>query len=429
MGTTCWRTNVIPENHIPPDKLRSLIDSSKNKCKEEKAKKIETINKNKSEIMKCIKENNMKLANNKTDNLIKDENYVAVYDILDPILDLIKSKCNYIISTNECPEDLRYYLDSLLYATIRLDIDELMTFKDKISKIYGQYYIENAINDKDKKVNKDLIEKLKITTFSEEVIKERQNKLLAEDQSKVQYTNNKNNDSTKKGILKNFNNNNQDPSTDINSKTAIKENIINESPDKNKKEKNVMFVKTLLDTTKQNQPSSSNINNNPSLNNSHNDNKTIEAEFKEVQLFPTNTVKTIIMSDNQSNKQPQDDNEGENVNMSLFGKTKQTFYNKNNQSNEQPKENENNNKELFRAETYKTLNISVENPENKENPYEGNINDIMGQNVHKEEANIKQGEHFDPFDPNTKLKNPFGGETLLIKEEPIKQNDVNDSEK
>jgi len=316
-----------------------------------------------------------------------------------------------------------------------------MTFKGKISKIYGPYYIENAINDKDKKVNKDLIEKLKITTYSEEVIKERQNKLLAEDQSKEQYTNNnttvsnfkyKNNDSSKKGILKNFNNNNnQDPSNNINSKLTIKQNIINESNISNKKEKNVMFGKTLLDTRKQNQPSSSNINNNPSLNNSHNDNKTIEAEFKEVQLFPTNTIKTIIMSDNQSNKQPQDDNNGENVNMSLFGKTKQTFYNKNNQSNEQPKENENenNNKELFRAETYKTLNISVENPENKENPYEGNINDIMGQNVHKEEANIKQGEHFDPFDPNTKLKNPFGGETLLIKEEPIKQNDVNDSEK
>ena len=409
MGTTCWRTNVIPENHIPPDKLRSLIDTSKNKCKEEKAKKIETINKNKSEIMKYIKENDMKSANNKTDNLIKDENYVEVYDILDPIFDLIKTKCNYIISTTECPEDLRYYLDSLLYATIRLDIDESMTFKGKISKIYGPYYIENAINDKDKKVNKDLIEKLKITTFSEEVIKERQNQLLSEDQSRVQYTNNnttvsnfksKNNDSSKKGILKNFNNNNnQDPSNNINSKLTIKQNIINESNISNKKEKNVMFGKTLLDTTKQNQPSSSNINNNSPLNSSHNDNEINLDKLKEVELFPTKTIKTICISDNQSNQQPQDDNGEENANMSLFEKTKN-----------------NNDIELLRVETYKTLNLSVENPDNKENPYEGNINDIIGQ--------TKEEECDDPFNKNSKIKDPFGVRTIIIKEESIKQNEV-----
>ena len=407
MGTSCWRTNIVPEYHIPPDKIRALIDLSKNKCKEERDKKIEMINNNKSDIMKCIKENDMKSANNKTDNLIKDENYVAVYDILGPIFDLRKTKRNYIISTTECQEDLRYYLDSLLYATIRLDIDELMIFKEKITEIYGPYYIEKAINDEDKKVNKDLVEKLKITTFSEEVIKERQNQLLSEYQSKEQYLNNnttenniksKNSDLSKKGILKNFNNTNQGPSTDINFKSTNKENIINDFPDddvnnnKNKKEKNVMFGKTLLETIKKNQPSKSNINNNSPLNSSHNNNKTIEDELKEVQLFPTNTIKTICISDNQSNQQSQDDNEGENV------------------------KNDNNYIELLRVETYKTLNLSVENPDNKENPYEGNINDIIGQSK-EEECN-------DPFNKNSKIKDPFGGQTIIIEEESIKQNDV-----
>ena len=189
MGVGCCKLNDIQEILVSHNELKILVELCQNKCKEERDKKIETINKNKSEILKYIKENDMKSANNKADNLIKDENYVEVYDILDPILELIKTKCNYIISTTECPEDLRYYLDSLLYATIRLDIDELMTFKDKISKIYGPYYIENAINDKDKKVNKDLIEKLKITTFSDEVIKERQNQLISENQSKPERAN------------------------------------------------------------------------------------------------------------------------------------------------------------------------------------------------------------------------------------------------
>ena len=434
MGTSCFRTNVVPEYRISPDKLRTLIDSSKNKCKEERAKKIEAINKIKSEIVKFIKENDMKSANTKTDILIKDENYVAVYNILDPILEHVKEKCNNIVSDTECPEDLRNYLDSILYATIRLDIDELMIFKDKINKIYGSDYVEIAVNNKDKKVNKDLVEKLKITTFSEEIIKERQNQLLSEDQALVQQPNNsiaKN--STSKGILKNFNNNNQSPSTNINSKSTIKGNIIDESPDdegistKNKKEKIVMFNQTLLDTIhiqKKSQLSKSNFNNNSNIDSSHNDNKISEGELKAVELFPTKTNKTILVSDNQSNQQPQDDNDNENVNNSLFGKTKKTFFNNNNQSNEQPKENGNIDKELLRAETYKTLNESIANPDYKENPYEGKADDILGKTIQKEEVIINPKENDDIFDPNAKLQDPFGGKTIIVKEESTKQKDV-----
>ena len=397
----------------------------------------------------------MKSANNKTDNLIKDEYYVEVYDILDPIFDLIKTKCNYIISTNECPEDLRYYLDSLLYATIRLDIDELMTFKDKTSKIYGPYYIENAINDKDKKVNKDLIEKLKIATYSDEVIKERQNRLISENQSKPERAN-----SPTRSILKKLNNNNDNnrvPSTNINSQSTIKENNVigfnnerEQSPvnpgknileieTRNKKDKNVLFGQTVLDTIHVPKTLDTSKQN---LNNSHNDNKINEDEPKEVQLFPTNTIKTIIMSDNQSNEQPKDNNGEENANMSLFGKTKQTFYHKDNKSNEQPKESENNDKELFRAETLKTLNLSVANPDNRVNPYEGNINDIFGQTVSEHELNDKKdddkeaiknkGEGPDPFDPNANVKNPFDVPSIDIEEEEVpikstKQKDINPS--
>ena len=441
MGVGCCKSDDIPEILVSHNELKVLVQLCQNKCKDERIKKIETINNNKSDIMKCIKGNDMKSANTKTDTLIKDENYIAVYDILDPIFELIKTKCNYIISTTECPEDLRNYLDSLLYAAIRLDIDELMIFKAKINKIYGSDYIEIAVNNKDKKVNNDLVEKLKITTFSEEIIKERQNQLLSEDQAKVQQHNNSEaKNSTSKGILKNFNNNNnnnnnnnQSPSTNINSKSTIKGNIIDESPadegasTKNKKEKIVMFNQTLLDTihvAKNSQLSKSNLNNNSNLDSSHNDNKISESELKAVELFPTKTIKTILVSDNQSNQQLQDDNDNENVNNSLFGKTKKTFFNNNNQSNEQPKENGNIDKELFRAETYKTLNESIANPDYKENPYEGNAADILGKTIQKEEVIINPKENDDIFDPNAKLQDPFGGKTIIVKEESIKQKDV-----
>ena len=208
---------------------------------------------------------------------------------------------------------------------------------------------------------------------------------------------------------------------------------------RNKKDKNVLFGQTVLDTIHVPKTLDTSKQN---LNNSHNDNKINEDEPKEVQLFPTNTIKTIIMSDNQSNEQPKDDNGEENVNTSLFGKTKQTFYHKDNKSNEQPKESENNDKELFRAETLKTLNLSVANPDNRVNPYEGNINDIFGQTVSEHELNDKKdddkeaiknkGEGPDPFDPNANVKNPFDVPSIDIEEEEVpikytKQKDINPS--
>ena len=188
-----------------------------------------------------------------------------------------------------------------------------------------------------------------------------------------------------------------------------------------------MFNQTLLDTIhiqKKSQLSKSNFNNNSNINSSHNDNKISEGELKAVELFPTKTIKTILVSDNQSNQQPQDDDDNENINNSLFGKTKKTFFNNNNQSNEQPKENGNIDKELLRAETYKTLNESIANPNDKENPYEGNAADILGKTIQKEEVVINPKENDDIFDPNAKLQDPFGGKTIIVKEESIKQKDV-----
>ena len=479
MGVGCCKSNDIPEILVSHNELKVLVQLCQNKCKDERIKKIETINNNKSDIMKCIKGNDMKSANTKTDTLIKDENYIAVYDILDPIFELIKTKCNYIISTTECPDDLRNYLDSLLYAAIRLDIDELMTFKEKINKIYGSDYIEIAVNNKDKKVNNDLVEKLKITTFSEEVIKERQNQLKSENQNRSQRVNSPN-----RSILKKINNNinnNQGLSTNINSQSTIKGSTNNgyqserdQSPinptkndleieGRNKKEKNVIFGKTILDTVQV--PKTSDTSKQNQQSNNSNDNKISEGELKAVELFPTKTIKTILASENQSNQQPQDDNDDENINNSLFGKTKKTFYQKDNQSNEQPKENENKNNDLIRAETYKTLNLSIENPDNKENPFEGDPNDIFGSKEHntiipsgrtlglEKEINIdknintqnnkdkndedilgktlpieevikNEGEGPDPFDPNAKVKNPFDGPTLDIEEVVENQKDV-----
>ena len=168
------------EPPVTANDLKILLDISQKRCTLARNKRVDMIRRKKDEIVGCLKQNNMDLAMAKMDNLLKDEDFITVYDILNPILEIVKEKCIYIVSKNECPADLRAPLDSIIYAATRVEIEELMKFRDKIKQKYGEAYILKADRNGDKFVNQNLEEKLKITAFSQEVIKIRLKQLCIE---------------------------------------------------------------------------------------------------------------------------------------------------------------------------------------------------------------------------------------------------------
>ena len=91
------------------------------------------------------------------DGLIRQEDYIEVCDILNPLLEALSERVIYIFTSTECPCDLRAHLDSIIYASIRLEVEELLKLRDSILKIYGRYYIEKAENNFDKLVNVFLV--------------------------------------------------------------------------------------------------------------------------------------------------------------------------------------------------------------------------------------------------------------------------------
>ena len=105
------------------------------------------------------------------DNLLKEEDYITIYYlILEPLLKIIKEKSNYILSNDECSRELRTPLDTILYSSTRLEIDELIQFREIIKQKYGSEYISKVDNNIDKLINEVLFEKLTLTVFSEELI-------------------------------------------------------------------------------------------------------------------------------------------------------------------------------------------------------------------------------------------------------------------
>ena len=79
-------------------------------------KKLENIGKKKKEIAEALKQNNLDVAKAKIDSLISEEDYITSYDILTPLLEVLKERVTYIISSSECPPDIRAQLDSVIYA-------------------------------------------------------------------------------------------------------------------------------------------------------------------------------------------------------------------------------------------------------------------------------------------------------------------------
>ena len=156
---------------VTAEELKTLIKISQERCKLYRNKKVDNIRKTEEEIANCLKSNNLDLAKAKMDNLCKFEDLVTAYDIIHPILEIIKEKCTYIISYSECPAELRAPLDSIIYAANKLEIQELMLFKEKILQKYGSSYISKAENNMDKLVNENLVAKLRVTVFNEQIIK------------------------------------------------------------------------------------------------------------------------------------------------------------------------------------------------------------------------------------------------------------------
>ena len=86
------------------------------------------------ESIKCLKENNLDVAKAKMDSIIREEDMITCYDILGPLCEILKERVTYIMTSSECPPDLRAQLDSLIYASTRVEIEELQTLRQIIAK-------------------------------------------------------------------------------------------------------------------------------------------------------------------------------------------------------------------------------------------------------------------------------------------------------
>ena len=155
---------------VAPSEIKSFIMVAQNRLSLSRNKRLDSMRKKKTEIIKSLQENNLDVAKAKMDSLIREEDSITVYDILNPLLEILKERVTYIFTSIECPPDLRAQLDSVIYASTRLEFEELLKLRDLIGIKYGSDYIQKADNNADKLVNVNLVEKLKIKPAADQFL-------------------------------------------------------------------------------------------------------------------------------------------------------------------------------------------------------------------------------------------------------------------
>ncbi len=162
MGNDNKKSKAPVAPPVRPIEIKTYVMSCQNKMSLYRNKKVYEIKKKKDEAIAALKQNNLDIAKAKMESIIRLEDTITVYDILGPLCEILKERITYLCEAREVPPDIKAQLDTLIYASSRIDVDDLYQLRSLVQRKYGAYYIEAAGQNKDGLVNINVIEKLKI---------------------------------------------------------------------------------------------------------------------------------------------------------------------------------------------------------------------------------------------------------------------------
>lgn len=167
--------------------VKTYIMVTQGKLTLNRNKKVQSIKKKKQEIIECLKERNLDVAKAKMDSMIREEDSVTVYDILGTLCEILKERVTYLFNATECPEDIRAPLLTIIYASTRIDLEELHKLRELIRTKYGDEFIAKGDSNDGELVNRNVIEKLKVKPIADTFITIRLKQLCKEQKLEIDF--------------------------------------------------------------------------------------------------------------------------------------------------------------------------------------------------------------------------------------------------
>lgn len=94
--------------------------------------------------------------------LIRDDNIVEAYEILQLNCELLAERVNFISSEKTCPEDLKSCIVTLLWSSARIEIPELNEVRKQFRSKYGKQFDTDAMENSNGDVNERILARLSV---------------------------------------------------------------------------------------------------------------------------------------------------------------------------------------------------------------------------------------------------------------------------
>ncbi|KAK2651070.1 hypothetical protein Ddye_018559 [Dipteronia dyeriana] len=126
-------------------KCKKLIKHVQCRLKLLKNKRCSIVKLLREDMTELIKIGNEEIAFNRAEQLCKDENTMAVYELLENFCEFIRMNMSYIRKRKDCPNDVNEAVSSLIFASSRCgDLPELRGIRKLFEDRYGQKFVMAA---------------------------------------------------------------------------------------------------------------------------------------------------------------------------------------------------------------------------------------------------------------------------------------------
>ena len=169
MGTSPSEEKKSEE--ITAEYLNKLMLHAEKSCYDKRKEVKIYINYNKNLFTKKLINNDLNGAKQSIDKILRYENIFKINTLIESAFEKLKGKGDLILSSKECPEELKVPINTVLYGKFGAKNKELFKFEFKIGNLYGYDYVDKAENNTDRILNEDLIKKLKPIKITEELRK------------------------------------------------------------------------------------------------------------------------------------------------------------------------------------------------------------------------------------------------------------------
>ncbi|TYJ05207.1 hypothetical protein E1A91_A12G149200v1 [Gossypium mustelinum] len=152
-------------------KCKKLIKRVQCRLKLLKNKRFTIVKQLREDLAQLIKLGYQQTAFNRAEQLLKDENIMAVYEILDHFCEFVNIQLSYIRRHKDCPNDINEAVSSLIFASARCaDLPELPAIRKLFGERYGHRFTTVAVELlPGNLVNREIQEKLSPKSVSDDV--------------------------------------------------------------------------------------------------------------------------------------------------------------------------------------------------------------------------------------------------------------------